>query len=98
MDKKTNISDEEAKALLAFSDLRRSTIKNIRSGGHERYIGWIFAFLIGCGVWVLKVDELHSYFYYFCAWMMALGGQQMWNERRFNALIDFLEKDGVIRK
>lgn len=98
MDEKKSISDEEAKALLTLSDLRRNTIKKIRGREYERYTAWIPAIIITFLPFLLKCDPTETYYVLMIALAVGLGRQQNWNEKRFDALVDFMEKEGLFRK
>ena len=88
--------EEKAKALLSINESRLKTIENIRRGGNERAIGWVIAGLMLVVLWLM--NPAHTDYYVLFCIIVSFGGQQRWNEKRFDALVDFLEKEGVIRK
>ncbi|MCX5786572.1 MAG: hypothetical protein NTX59_12890 [Elusimicrobia bacterium] len=98
MDDKKTISDEEAKVILALKEVRLATIKKIRSGGNERYIGLIISAGILLSPILFHFDQETTNFALLLGIIVGLGWQQKRNENRFDELIDFLEREGVIRK
>jgi len=96
MDEKNIISDEKAKALLSPGKSRLKAIENIRRGGYERAIGWVIAGLML--IVLLLMKSAYTEYYILLCIIVSFAGQQRWNEKRFDALVDFLEKEGIIRK
>jgi len=95
-------NDEAAKALLMLNDSRYAMIKSIRHGGNERTVAMVFVVVIVIAELLLhKTSGLGSGLgtgTVAISIAMLLWGQQIWNEKRFNALLDFLEKENIIRK
>jgi len=90
------VNDEEAKALLMLNDSRYTAIKRIRHGSSEYNIGLIVASILV--ILALLLGQKNSFWSIGMPIIVALQGRQIWNERRFNALLDFLENEGLIKK
>jgi len=98
MDEKKIVSDEEAKFILKLADSRVNVFKNLRGRKYGRYMGLIPAGIVMLVPYLQKLDKVDYSFYLIIAVAIIVGVQQKWSDDRFDALVDFLEKEGVIRK
>ena len=98
MDEKKIVSNEEAKFILELADSRLNVFKDIRGSKYGRYMGLIPAGIVMLVPYLLKSDKVDYVFYLIIAVAIIAGVRQKWSDDRFDAIVDFLEKEGAIRK
>ena len=98
MDEKKIVSDEEAKFILKLADSRVKAFNDLRGRKYGRYLGLIPACIVMLVPYLLKSDKVDYSFYLIIAVAIIAGVRQKWSDDRFDALVDFLEKEGMIRK
>jgi hypothetical protein len=98
MNEKKIDSDEEARIFLTLKDSRLRAIEKIRSRGYARYAGLILSAAIMLTPLLLHWNQKIIALAILMGVLVGLGWEQRRTERRFDALVEFLEKEGVIRK
>ena len=86
MNDKNQLSNEAA----------QKAINEIRGGGYEKYVGQVLAVAIILSPLFLKSGPEWTNLAILFGVLTAVSWEQRWNQKRFEALIRYLENQGVL--
>lgn len=89
--------EAQAQFLLEEARIRRRALDEIRQGGSAKYIGEIIAGAIILSPLFLKLGDSWSQVSLILGMVALIGWEQKWNQKRFDALISYLEKEGILK-